>query len=129
MLDQFQILQTLAIKQIDAITSVSEVFVQNAEKLFAETRDFQRVVLQNNSAWFSKVAFAKNLSDAIQAQTEHVKTNYDATIGETRKVGEILTDFTRDAVKSVLSTAPEIAAVVSRTSKAPTPTRFEREAA
>jgi hypothetical protein len=129
MLDQFQIFQTLAVKQIDAITSVSVAFAQNAEKLFAESRDFQRAVLQNNSAWFSKVVFAKNLSDAIQAQTEHVKTNYDATVGETRKVGEILTDFTRDAVKSVLSTAPEIAAVVSKTAKTPAPARFEREAA
>jgi hypothetical protein len=129
MLDQFQILQTLAIKQIDAITFASEAFAQNAEKLLAETRIFQRAVLQNNSAWFSNVAFAKNLSDAIQAQTEHVKTNYDATVGETRKIGEILTDFTRDAVKSVLSTAPEIAAVVRKTSNTPAAGRFEREAA
>jgi hypothetical protein len=73
------------------------------------------------------IAFAKNLSEAIQAQTEHVRTNYDASVGETRKIGEILTDFTHDAVKSALSTAPEIAAVVSQTSKAPA--RFEREAA
>jgi hypothetical protein len=129
MLDQFQIFQTLAIKQIDAITSVSEAFAQNAEKLFAETRDFQRAVLQNNSAWFSKLVFAKNMSDAIQAQTEHVKTNYDATLGETRKIGAIFTDLTRDTVKSVLSTGPEIAAVMSKTSKAPLPARDEREAA
>ena len=129
MLNQFQIFQSLAIKQIDAMTSVSKAFAQNAEKLFAETRDFQKAVILNNSAWFSKVAFAKNMSDAIQAQTEHVKTNYDATVGETRKIGEILTDLTRDTVKSVLRTAPEIAAVVSKTSKAPTPARFEREAA
>jgi hypothetical protein len=129
MLNQFQILQTLAVKQIDAITSVSGAFAQNAEKLFTETRNFQKAVLQNNAAWFAKVAFARNLSDAIQAQTEHAKTNYDATVGETRKIGEIFTDLTRDTVKSVLSTAPEIAAVVSETSKGPAPSRFEREAA
>jgi len=129
MLYQFQILQTLAIKQIDAMTSVSQVFAQNTEKLLSETRDFQKTVLQNNAAWFSKVAFARNLSDAIAAQTEHVKTNYDATVGETRKIGEILTDLTRDTVKSVLSTAPQIAAVMDKPSKAPASARFEREAA
>ena len=129
MLEQFQIFQNLALKQIDAITSVSQAFAQNADKLFAETRDFQRAVLLNNSAWFSKVAFAKNVSDAIQAQTEHAKTNYDATVGETRKIGEILTDLTRDTVRSVLSTAPEIVAVMSKTAKAPAPSRFDREAA
>jgi hypothetical protein len=111
------------------LTSVSEVFAQNAEKLFAETRDFQRAVLQNNSTWFSKLVFAKNMSDAIQAQMEHVKTNYDATLGETRKIGAIFTDLTRNTVKSVLSTGPEIAAVMSKTSKAPPPARDEREAA
>jgi hypothetical protein len=68
--DQFQIFHNLAIKQIDAITSLSGAFAQNVEKFFAETRDFQRVVLLNNSAWFSKVAFARNVSDAIKAQTE-----------------------------------------------------------
>jgi hypothetical protein len=129
MLDQFQIFQKLAIKQIDAITAVSGAFAQNAEKLFAETREFQKAVLLNNSAWLSKVAFAKNVSDAIQAQTEHVKTNYDATVGESRKIGAILTDLTRDTVKSVLNTAPEIAAVISKTSKAPAPTGVERKAA
>jgi hypothetical protein len=129
MLDQFQIFQTLAIKQIDAITSVSEAFAHNAGKLFAETRDFQRAVLQNNSAWFSKLVFAKNMSDAIQVQTEHVKTNYDATVGETRKIGAIFTDLTRDTVKSVLSTAPEIASVISKATKVSSPARDEREAA
>jgi hypothetical protein len=129
MLEQLRIFQNLAIKQIDAITSVSGAFVQNADKLFAETRDFQKSVLLNNSAWFSKVAFARNVSDAIEAQTEHAKTNYDATLGETRKIGEIITDLTRDTVKSVLSTAPEIVAVMSKTVNAPAPSRFDREAA
>ena len=59
MLDQFQIFQTLAIKQIDAIASVSDAFAQNAGKLFAETRNFQRTVLQNNSAWFSNLVSPK----------------------------------------------------------------------
>ena len=129
MLEQLRIFQNLAIKQIDAITSVSGAFAQNADKLFAETRDFQRAVLLNNSAWFSKVVFARNVSDAIQAQTEHARTNYDATVGETRKIGEILTDLTRDTVKSVLNTAPEIVAVMSKTTKAPALSRFDRKAA
>jgi hypothetical protein len=129
MLEQFQIFQNLAMKQIDAIASLSGAFAQNADKLFTETRDFQKAVILNNSAWFSKVVFARNVSDAIQAQTEHAKTNYDATVGETRKIGEILTDLTRDTVKSVLRTAPEIVAVISKTARAPAPSRFDRDAA
>ena len=129
MLEQFQIFQNLALKQIDVITSLSGAFAQNADKLIAETRDFQRAVLLNNSTWFSKVAFARNVSDAIQAQTEHAKTSYDATVGETRKIGEILTDLTRDTVKSVWRTAPEFVAIVGKAANTPAPSRFNREAA
>jgi hypothetical protein len=123
MSNEDQKLQTLAGKQIDAIVAVAGVFVEQADRLFSETRTFQTAIFRNQSAWFSKVVFARSISDVIEAQTEHAKAHYDASVVEARKIAEILTDLTRSAAASASAAEPLTPSAV------PVADRIERQAA
>lgn len=121
--------QTLAGKQFDAIFAVTGVFVEQADRLFAETRSFQTAILRNQSAWLSKIVFARTLSDVIDAQTEHAKAHYEASVGEARKIAEFLTDLAHGAVSSVAAASPTTTPAPVRPASKPVAARVEREAA
>jgi hypothetical protein len=121
MSDQNQKHQTLAGEQFDSIVSVVGVLADQADRLFAETRAFQASILRNQTAWFSKVAFAKTISDVIDAQTEHTK----AAVGEARKIAQFVTELARSAVSLPSAAATETPPAPIKTVAA----RPEREAA
>lgn len=100
MSDQNKKNQTLAGRQFDAMVALGDVFAGQADRLFAETRAFQTTVLRNQSVWFSKVIFARSVSDVIAAQREHSKAHYEASVGEARKIVGFLTGLARSVVPS-----------------------------
>ena len=106
MSDQDQKPQTLAGRQFDAVVAVAGVFSEQADRLFAETRAYQTTILRNQSVWFSKVIFARRMSDVIEAQSEHAKAQYEASVGEAKKFAEFLTGLARGAVASASAAAP-----------------------
>jgi hypothetical protein len=121
--------QTLAGRQFDAVASVTNGFVEQADRFFAQTREFQTILLRNQSVWFSKVIFARSVSEVVEAQKEHAKAQYEASVGGAKKIAQLLTDFARGAGSSSSAAAPQATAAPVKPYSKPVAVRIERDAA
>jgi hypothetical protein len=100
--------QTLLKNQLDTVVSLTDVVAKDVGKIVAEAQEFSVNSFQTNVVLMRKLAGAKNVSELIQAQTDHAKQTYDATIARSKKIGDLLTELSRNTIKTV-ATNPDTA--------------------
>ena len=102
-MNNFQEINKFTNKHVDTINTVAGLIADGAEKMFAGARNFSATACRNQADLISKLVSAKTLSEAMVASTEHAKAQYDASIGETRRLGDIFTDLAAGVIKSASS--------------------------
>ena len=105
-------LQFMFKNQFDRSVALAAKLAGNTGKIVNEVNHIAVTSWQAHAAMVSKIAGARNASDLIQIQTEHAQTAYEAALARSRKIGELLTDLSRDAVKSMVADAEQLKAPV-----------------
>jgi hypothetical protein len=80
---------------MESFGSVSKGF----QAIAAEMADYQKKSFEDGSAAVEKLVASKSLDKAFEAQADYVKTAYEGFVGEMTKIGEMVTDMSKDAYK------------------------------
>ncbi len=105
-------LQLMFKNQFDRSVALAAKLAGNTGKIVNEVSHIAVTSWQAQAAMVSKIAGARNASELIQIQTEHAEAAYEAALARSRKIGELLTDLSRDAVKSMVADAEQTKAPV-----------------
>jgi sporulation protein YlmC with PRC-barrel domain len=77
----------------------TEQLVGKSLQTIAEATNYSKKSLENSSAFLEKLLGAKSLDAAIQIQSEYAKTFYAGFIAQATKMGELYSNFAKEALK------------------------------
>jgi hypothetical protein len=98
-------LQNVFKNQFETAVSLAGKLAGNANQIAAEVQHLSVASLQSHANLLHQLAGAKTVDDVIQIQSDHAKATYEETLARSKKIGELLTDFSSVAVKSVAANA------------------------
>jgi hypothetical protein len=98
-------LQIVIKNQFETAVSLAGKLAGNANEIAHEVQDFSLTSVQAHAALVSELASARTVEQVIRIQTDHVKAAYEATLARSRKIGDLLTDISSNAVKSAAAGA------------------------
>ncbi len=75
--------------------SVSKGF----QAIATEVVDYSKRSFEEGTAAMEKLMGAKSLEKAMEVQTDYVRTAYESFVAEATKLGELYTDFAKEAYK------------------------------
>jgi hypothetical protein len=94
-------LQQLFQNQFNAAVLLSDVLTKGAGKLAAEAQDFSKSALEANADLLQRLTTAKSPSELFQLQSSHAKSLYELSVAQSRKIGELVTDISKQAVDTL----------------------------
>jgi phasin family protein len=112
MTNNFEEFQKYGKEQLEAATSVAANLAKGFQTIAAETTDYSKKSLENNSAYVEKLLGAKSLDNAIQIQSEYAKTAYEGFVAQATKMGELYTNLAKEAFKPVETVFAKVQATV-----------------
>ncbi|MBO6507774.1 MAG: phasin family protein [Roseibium sp.] len=99
MMNSFEEFQKLSKDNMDmameSFGSVSKGF----QAIAAEVADYQKKSFEDGSAAVEKLVASKSIDKAFEAQADYVKSAYEGFVGEMTKLGEMVTEVSKDAYK------------------------------
>ncbi|MTH97725.1 phasin family protein [Roseibium sp. RKSG952] len=99
MLNNFEEIQKMGKDQMDMALESLGSMSKGFQAIASEVADYQKKSFEEGSAAFEKVAATKSLDKAFEAQADYMKTAYEGFVGEMTKIGEMVTDLSKDAYK------------------------------
>ncbi|WP_428644887.1 phasin family protein [Roseibium sp.] len=109
MMNNFEEFQKLGKDNMDMAMESFGSFSKGFQALAAEVADYQKKSFEEGTAAIEKVVASKSLDKAFEAQADYVKTAYEGFVGEMTKIGEIVTDISKDAYKPYESVLGKLA--------------------
>ncbi len=94
-------LPTLIKNQIDAVKALTDVVAKDVGRIVVEAQDYSVTSLQQNAELARKLVGVKSVSEMIQLHSDHARASYEATVEKSKKIGELLTELSRDTMKTV----------------------------
>ncbi len=104
--------QSLLTKQFETVVSLTGVMAKDVSKIVAEAQDFSVISFQNNAALMRKLAGVKSVDELIRLHSDHAKASYEATLARSKKIGELLTELSKDTLKTVAARSEQTGAPV-----------------
>jgi hypothetical protein len=98
MANEFDDVQNYGKEQFGAATAG---FAKTLQSIAAETVDYSKKALENNSAFMEKLLGTKSYDTAIQIQSEYWKTSYASFVAQATKIGELYSSLTKEAFKPI----------------------------
>ncbi|MBO6756178.1 MAG: phasin family protein [Roseibium sp.] len=99
MLNNLDEIQKLSKDNMDMAMESFGAVSKNMQAIAAEVADYQKKSFEEGSAAVEKLVASKSLDKAFEAQSDYVKTAYEGFVGEMTKLGEMITDMSKDAYK------------------------------
>lgn len=99
MMNNFEDFQKLGKDNMDMAMESFGSFSKGFQAIAAEVADYQKKSFEDSSAAVEKLVASKSLDKAIEAQADYVKSAYEGFVGEMTKIGEMVTDLSKDAYK------------------------------
>ncbi len=81
-----------------AVTSVSAAS-KSVQAIATEVTNYSKKSFEDGTAALEKLLGAKSLEKAIEVQTDYAKTAYEAFVAQATKMGQLYTEFAREAYK------------------------------
>lgn len=94
-------IQKLGREQLETASSVAASFARGLQTLAAETTDFSKKSIETNAAYIERLLNAKSFDEAIQIQSEHMKSVYESLVAQTTRMSELYTTLAKDSFKPV----------------------------
>ncbi|MEM5582527.1 MULTISPECIES: phasin family protein [unclassified Roseibium] len=99
MMNNFEDIQKLGKDNMDMAMESFGSFSKGFQAIAAEVADYQKKSFEDSTAAVEKLVASKSLDKAFEAQADYVKTSYEGFVGEMTKIGEMVTDLSKDAYK------------------------------
>ncbi|MET1410796.1 phasin family protein [Roseibium sp. HPY-6] len=99
MMNSFEDLQKLSKDNMDMAMESFGTMSKGFQAIAAEVADYQKKSFEEGTAAVEKLVASKSLDKAFEAQADYVKTSYEGFVGEMTKLGEMVTDMSKDAYK------------------------------
>lgn len=99
MMNNFDDLQKLSKDNMDMAMESFGTMSKGFQAIAAEVADYQKKSFEEGTAAVEKLVASKSLDKAFEAQADYVKTAYEGFVGEMTKLGEMVTDMSKDAYK------------------------------
>lgn len=99
MMNNFDELQKLSKDNMDMALESFGSMSKSMQAIAAEMADYQKKSFEEGSAAVEKLVASKSLDKAFEAQADYVKTTYEDFVGEVSKIGEMVTDMSKDVYK------------------------------
>ncbi|MEM8703668.1 MAG: phasin family protein [Pseudomonadota bacterium] len=99
MMNNFDDLQKLSKDNMDMAMESFGTMSKGFQAIAAEVADYQKKSFEEGTAAVEKLVASKSLDKAFEAQADYVKTAYEGFVGEMTKIGEMVTDMSKDAYK------------------------------
>jgi phasin family protein len=101
MIKGFEDFQKLSKNNMDAaVKSFGEVN-KRFQAIATEMTDYSKKAIEDSTAAFERIAGAKTVDQAIEAQTDYARKAYDSYVSEMSKIGEMYADLAKHAYKPV----------------------------
>jgi phasin family protein len=101
MFTQHEDFQKLAKENMDAAMKSFSALGKGVQALAVEAADYSKKSFESSSAVVEKLMGAKTLDKAIEIQSDYAKTAYEGAVAYATKMGELVTNLAKDAVKPV----------------------------
>ncbi|HML09097.1 MAG TPA: phasin family protein [Xanthobacteraceae bacterium] len=92
-------MQKLGKDSIDLALTSFGAWTKNAQALAAEVADYSRKSFSDSAAAWEKLIGAKSLENAMEVQSEYLKSSYEDFIAQAAKLGELYADLAKEAYK------------------------------
>jgi hypothetical protein len=108
MSDKFEQIQNFGKEQIEAVQAATSEFAKGLQAIAAEASEYSKKSIENSSAFVTKLSAAKQIDEALKIQAEVAKTSYEDFIAQSTKLGELYTNFAKQAFKPVESVISKV---------------------
>ena len=95
---QLEAVQKFGKNSFDATVKALDVASSGTKAIAVETATYAKTSLEQSSATFQKLLGVKSLDQAIEIQTDYVKSAYDSFVAQSTKTGELYTKLAQDSL-------------------------------
>lgn len=95
---QFEAVQKFGKNSFDATVKALDVASSGTKAIAVETATYAKTSLEQSAATFQKLLGVKSLDQAIEIQTDYVKSAYDSFVAQSTKTGELYTKLAQDSL-------------------------------
>ena len=99
MMNNFEDFQKMSKDNMDMAMESFGSMSKGFQAIAAEVADYQKKSFEEGTAAVEKLVASKSLDKAFEAQADYVKSTYEGFVGEMTKIGEMVTDMSKDAYK------------------------------
>lgn len=99
MMNSFEEFQKLSKDNMDMAMESFGSVSKGVQAIAAEVADYQKKSFEDGSAAVEKLVASKSIDKAFEAQADYVKSAYEGFVGEMTKLGEMVTEVSKDAYK------------------------------
>lgn len=116
MTQQFEAVQKFGKDSFDATVKALDVASTGTKAIVVETADYAKKSFDQNAATFEKLAGVKSLDQAIQIQSDYLKSAYEGFVAHATKTRELYTKLAQDSLApfGALRSAAEAAIVPAK---------------
>lgn len=99
MVTGFDDFQKLGKDQVDVAIQSVDALSKGMQALATEAADYSKRAFDEGTVAVEKLLSARSLDNAVQAQSDYVRTAYEGYVGQISKVGVIVADMAKDAYR------------------------------
>jgi phasin family protein len=97
----FEEIQKFGKQQMEAVQAATSEFAKGLQAIATEASEYSKKSMENSSAFVAKLSATKQLDEALKLQSEFAKASYEDFIAQSTKLGELYTNFAKQAFKPV----------------------------
>jgi phasin family protein len=113
-MQNFSDLSAVGRENMDAVVSAGTVFAKGIEAVNAEIAAISKRNLEDSIAAVKALAAAKSAKEYFELQSDLMKTSWDHLVSDTTKIGEMVGEYSKDAMAPLQS---RITAAMEKLSK------------
>ena len=92
-------MQKFGKESMDMAMTAFDAWAKNAQAIATEVADYSKKSFEDSAAAFEKLIGAKSLENAMEVQTEYLRSSYEEFVAESAKISELYADLARAAYK------------------------------
>ncbi len=113
-MQNFSDISAIGRENVDAVVSAGTVFAKGIEAVNAELAAISKRNLEDSIAAVKALAAAKSAKEYFELQSDLMKTSWDHMVADTTKLGEMMGEYSKDAMAPIQS---RITAAMEKLSK------------
>jgi len=99
MINAYEDAQKLSKDNVDVALQSADAVGKGIQEIAAEATDFTKKSFEAGTSAFERLLAAKSLDKVLDVQSDYFRASYEGYVGQAAKVGEIVTEMTKNAYK------------------------------